>query len=109
MSILLYTLYVHGISIPPPSTHFFITEWVSTAWSEMSKKKDMINRSFKKCDITLALDGTENADLNIEGLKDYEMPPAEEAHEFQLQSESSSCEKEQEDILFYFILSVLRF
>ena len=66
----------------------------------MSKKEDMISQS---CGITLALDGSENADLNIEGLEDYEMPSAEEAYEFQLQSESSSCEKELEDILFYFI------
>ena len=49
----------------------------------MSKKEDMI-RSFKKCGITLALNGSENVDLNIEGLEDYEMPPAEEAYQFQV-------------------------
>ena len=81
----------------------FITKLVGTARSEMSKKEDVISRSFKKFGITLALDGSENVDLNIEGLKDYEMPSAEEAYELQLQSESSSCEQEQEDILFYFI------
>ena len=59
-----------------------ITKWVGTAWSDMSKKESMIKRSFKKCGITLAL---EHADLNIEGLEVYE-------------SESSSCEEEQEDI-----------
>ena len=76
-----------------------ITKWVSAAWSEMLKKEDMISRSFKKCGITLALDGSENADLNIiEGLEDYKMLPAEEAYEFQLQSVSSSWEEEQEDI-----------
>ena len=44
----------------------FITKWVGTAWSEMSKKEDMISRSFKKCGITRALDVSENADLNAE-------------------------------------------
>ena len=82
----------------------FITKCVGTAWSEMSKKEDMISRSLEKCGITLALDGSENADLNTEGLKDCKMPSAEEAYEFQLQGKSSSCGEEQEDILFYFIL-----
>ena len=50
----------------------------------MSKKEDMISWSFKKCGITLVLNGSENVDLNIEGLEDYEMPPAEEAYEFQV-------------------------
>ena len=75
-----------------------LKKWVSTAWSKMSKKEDMISRSFKKCGITLALDESENADLNIDGLGDYEMPSAEEAYEFQLQSKSTSCEEELEDI-----------
>ena len=68
----------------------------------MSKKEHMVSWSFKNCDITLALDGSENADPNIEGLEDYEMPSAEEAYEFQLQSKSSSCEDEQEDLFFLF-------
>ena len=50
----------------------------------MSKKEDMIIWRFKKCGITLVLNGSENVDLNIEGLEDYEMPPAEEAYEFQV-------------------------
>ena len=86
-----------------------ITKWIGTAWSKISKEEDMKSRSFKKSGITLALDETENANLNIEGLEDYEMPSAEEAYEFQLQSGSSSYKEEQDDSLFYFILSVLRF
>ena len=64
----------------------------------MSKKEDMISQSFEKCGFTLTLDGSENADLNIEGLEDYEMSFAEKTYEFQVQSELSSCEEEQEDI-----------
>ena len=41
---------------------------------------------------------SENVDLNVEGLEDYVMPSAKKAYDFQLQSESSSCEEEQEDI-----------
>ena len=91
--------YINGKRAASQRTHL-ITNWLETAWSEMSRKEDMISRSFKKCGITLALDGSENADLSIDGLEDYEMPSAEEEYELQLQSESSSCEEEQEDISF---------
>ena len=47
---------------------YISTKWVGAAWSETSKKEDMISWSFTKCGITLVLDGSENADLNIEGL-----------------------------------------
>ena len=69
----------------------------------MSKKGDTISRTFKKCGITLALDWSEIADLNIEGLEYYKIPSAEEAYELQLHSESSICEEEQEDIWFHLI------
>ena len=67
----------------------------------MSKKGDTISRTFKKCGITLALNWSEIADLNIEGLEYYKIPSAEEAYELQLHSESSICEEEQEDIWFH--------
>ena len=54
----------------------------------------MIRRWFKKYGISVALHGDQNADRNIEGPEDYEIPSAEEAYEFQLQSELSSCEEE---------------
>ena len=69
----------------------------------MSKKGDTISRTFKKCGITLALNWSEIADLNIEGLEYYKIPSAEEAYELQLHSESSICEEEQEDIWFHLI------
>ena len=58
----------------------------------------MTGQSFKKCDITLALNGSENVNLNIERLADYKMPSVEEAYELQLKSELFSCEEEQENI-----------
>ena len=58
----------------------------------------MTGQSFKKCDITLALNGSENVNLNIERLADYKMPSVEEAYELKLQSELFSCEEEQENI-----------
>ena len=61
----------------------------------MSKKEYMISWSFKEYGITLALDGSENADLNTEVLQDYEIPSAKEEYKFQLKGECPSCEKEQ--------------
>ena len=89
--------YTEG-KINPSQRRVLMTKLVGTAWSDMSKREDMISRSFKKCGIFLALDRNKNPDLNIKVLEDYEMPSTEEAYEFQLQSESSSCEEEQEDI-----------
>ena len=37
--------------------------------------KDSIIRSFKKCGLSVALDGSENDEVNIEGLPEYQMPP----------------------------------
>ena len=48
--------------------HF--TKWVGKAWEEISAK-DMIIRSFKKCGISVAVDGSEDDQINIETLNDY--------------------------------------
>ena len=44
-----------------------MTEWVGEAWSKVGKMKDFIIRSFKKCGLSVALDGRENDEVNIEG------------------------------------------
>ena len=69
----------------------------------MPNKEDMISPSFKKCGITLALNGSENADLNTKRLEDCKMSSAEEAYEFQLQRESSRGGTRRHFVLFYFI------
>ena len=46
------------------------TKWVGKAWKEISAK-DMIVRSFKKCGISVAVDGSEDDPTNIETLNDY--------------------------------------
>ena len=44
----------------------------------------MIVCSFKKCGISLSLDGSENGQIHIERIEEYELPTAE----FELDSES---------------------
>ena len=51
-----------------------MTKWVDEAWSKAGKMKDSIIRSFKKCGLSVGLDGSENDEVNIEGLPEYQMP-----------------------------------
>ena len=44
----------------------------------------MVVCSFKKCGISLSLDGSENGQIDIESIKEYELPTAE----FELDSKS---------------------
>ncbi|KAF8448432.1 hypothetical protein BGX38DRAFT_1188956 [Terfezia claveryi] len=49
---------------------FLITQWVGEAWELLSNDlKESIVQSFRKCGITIALDGSEDSDINIRGLE----------------------------------------
>ena len=50
-----------------------MTKWVDEAWSKVGKMKDCIIRSSKKCGLSVALDGSENDEVNNEGLPEYQM------------------------------------
>ena len=43
---------------------------------QVRKMKDSIIRSFKKCGLSVALDGLEDDQVNIEGILNYQMPKA---------------------------------
>ena len=49
----------------------------------------MVVHSFKKCGISLSFDGSENGEIHIECIEDYELPTANEITEFELDSESA--------------------
>ena len=65
-----------------------VTKWVDKAWTEVGLNHDMVARSFKKCGISLSLDGSENGEIHIESIEEYELPTANEITEFELDSES---------------------
>ena len=48
-----------------------MAKWVGEAWSKVGKMKDSIIRSFQKCGLSVALDGSENDGVNIEGSPEY--------------------------------------
>lgn len=79
-----------------------LTKWVAEAWKEINRNKETVIRSFKKCGVSLTLDGKENDEINIEGIPDYEMPQADEIDgaadvEFHLESEDDSEDNADEE------------
>ena len=55
--------YLHG-DICASKRRVLLTGWTGQAWEEISSKKEMVRQSFKKCGISVAVDGSE-------GLADY--------------------------------------
>ncbi len=51
-----------------------LTKWIGEAWETLSQNKEIAVRSFKKCGISVATDGSEDFEINIEGLEDYVAP-----------------------------------
>lgn len=62
--------YVQG-TIPAGERRVLLTKWVGQAWAEVSANKEMIQRTFRKCGISIPIDGSADDDINIEGLADY--------------------------------------
>ena len=80
-----------------------ITQWVGEAWEAICiEHKELIIRSFQKCGITTALDGSEDSHINIRGLQNYVVDVEEEEVGYESQEESDSeydieSEGEEED------------
>lgn len=51
------------------------------AWEELSSKKDMVIRSFRKCGISLPIDGSKDEEINIDGLENYVVESDSEAND----------------------------
>ena len=74
-----------------------MTKWVGEAWYKVGKMKDSIIRSFKKYGLSVVLDGSENDEVNIEGLPEYPMSSTfVQGNEYILDDDNES-EKEDED------------
>ena len=52
-----------------------MTKWVGEAWEDLAKNKEIVVRSFKKCGISVAPDGSEDTEIHLEGLEDYQVNP----------------------------------
>ena len=48
-----------------------LTKWIRQAWEEVSAEKDMVIRGFRKCGISVAIDSSEDDEINIKGLEGW--------------------------------------
>ena len=62
--------YVEG-TISASQRRVLLSQWVGQAWEELSANKEMIKRSFKKCGISVPIDGSKDDEIKIEGLDEY--------------------------------------
>jgi len=62
--------YLHG-KFTASKHRILLTKWIGQAWEEVSANKDMVITGFKKCGISVAIDGSEDYEINIKVLKDY--------------------------------------
>lgn len=67
-----------------------LTGWIGQAWEEISSNKKMIERSFKKCGISVAADGSEDSEIHIEGLEEYTIEVDSSSEEESLFAESDT-------------------
>ena len=81
--------------LPVSERRVLTTKWVAEGWEKVSRNKEIIKRSFVKCGISHNLDGTEDNDINIEGIPDYKLPQPD--REFEM--DDSSDEEDDDEVL----------
>ena len=79
--------YTEG-KISASERRLLVTKWVVKACAEVGSNRDMVVRSFKKCRISLSLDGSKKGEIHIGSIEEYELPTANEITKFKLDSES---------------------
>ena len=78
--------YIRG-EINASARRILFTKWVGQSWEEVSTDRDLV---FKKCGISVAVDGTEDGQIHIEGLDNYSAEDNE--GEFTDEDPFSDCE-----------------
>ena len=64
--------YLNG-KINAGERRILLTKWVGEAWEELAENEEMVIRSFKKCGISVAADGSEDFEIHLESLEDYQV------------------------------------
>ena len=62
--------YVQG-TISTKERRVLFTKWVGEAWEHVCQQKKAFIRSFRKCGISLPIDGSLDSEINIKGLESY--------------------------------------
>ncbi len=69
--------YVRG-QINASARRVLFTKLVGEAWDEVISNKEMIVRSFRQVGIAIAVDGSEDGEINIEGLLGYKVEDSDD-------------------------------
>ena len=64
--------YLHG-NFTAGERRILLTKWLGQAWEEVSTDKDAVVRGFKKCKISVAVNGAEDDEINIKGFENYKV------------------------------------
>lgn len=83
--------YVKG-KITARERRILFTKWVGQAWEEISSMKAMIKRSFVKAGIAVAIDGSQDSEINIDGLADYSVDSDDDSSDDPFQEEDSEAD-----------------
>ena len=80
-----------------------LTKWIANAWEETAAKRETVIRSFRKVGILVAVDGTKDEQINIEGIEKYRVDSSVDEYrsdEDALASsdDDSNCQPESSDI-----------
>ena len=91
--------YLNG-NINAGERRVLLTWWVGEAWEELATNEEMVIRSFKKCGISVAVDGSEYFEIHLEGVEDYQVNQEDEFSsdsEDPLSANSSDVESDTSD------------
>ena len=69
--------YVHG-NYSAKDRRVLLTKWIGEAWEKTCADKEMVIRAFKKCGISVAIDSSEDEEININNIEDYEVESSDE-------------------------------
>ena len=69
-----------------------LTEWIGKAWEEVSANKEMVIRGFKKCGISVSVDGSEDDQINIKDLEGYEVESTSSNSSDSNSDDASQCD-----------------
>jgi len=84
--------YLHANFIASQRRILF-TKWIGQGWEEVSAKKDMVVRGFKKCGIcgiSVAIDGSEDNEIHIKDLEGYKVESDDDDDPFVSKNDCSS-------------------
>ena len=84
--------YVHG-SFSTKQQRILLTAWIGEAWEETCSNRDMVIRGFRKCGISLPIDESEDDDINIKGIENYQVD-SDDSDPFESEDESFEDESD---------------